>query len=178
MPKNMGKGGKNRKRGTNKNEPQKRELTLKEAGQQEYAQITKMLGNSRLECSCADGIKRIGVICGAMRRRVFMTVGDIVLVSLRDFEKGKVDIIGKYNQEEAKELLKRGELAHGTMLNEAGPDEYHGVVEFADDADEEGEESEDDLQLVNVNRNRPVAAPVDEDEEDGHHHDKVDVDNI
>lgn len=138
----MGKGGKNRKRGTNKNEPQKRELQGKE-DDQEYAQITKMLGNSRLECQCGDGMKRIGVICGGMRRRVWMTVGDIVLVSKRDFEEGKVDIIGKYNQDEAKELLKRGELAHGTMLNGGGADDaYHGVVDFADDSEEVEADSE------------------------------------
>ena len=44
MPKNKGKGGKNRRRGKNENEGFKRELVFKEDGQ-EYAQVTKMLGN-------------------------------------------------------------------------------------------------------------------------------------
>jgi len=44
MPKNKGKGGKNRRRGKNENEGLKRELVFKEDGQ-EYAQVTKMLGN-------------------------------------------------------------------------------------------------------------------------------------
>jgi len=71
MPKNKGKGGKNRRRGKNENEydftppprrcapnvsflttnicsNEKRELTFKEDGQ-EYAQVLKMLGNGRLE---------------------------------------------------------------------------------------------------------------------------------
>jgi hypothetical protein len=52
MPKNKGKGGKNRKRGKNVNvEEEKRELVLKEDGQ-EYAQVVRMLGNGRLEAQC------------------------------------------------------------------------------------------------------------------------------
>ena len=39
MPKNKGKGGKNRRRGKNANEEEKRELNLKEDGQ-EYAQVS------------------------------------------------------------------------------------------------------------------------------------------
>ncbi|KAG7153913.1 Eukaryotic translation initiation factor 1A-like [Homarus americanus] len=38
MPKNKGKGGKNRRRGKNENEAEKRELIFKEEGQ-EYAQV-------------------------------------------------------------------------------------------------------------------------------------------
>lgn len=38
-------GGKNRRRGKNENDNEKRELTFKEEGQ-EYAQVLKMLGTS------------------------------------------------------------------------------------------------------------------------------------
>ena len=38
MPKNKGKGGKNRRRGKNENEGMKRELVFREDGQQ-YAQV-------------------------------------------------------------------------------------------------------------------------------------------
>ena len=41
MPKNKGKGGKNRRRGKNENEGLKRELVFKEDGQ-EYAQVDKI----------------------------------------------------------------------------------------------------------------------------------------
>lgn len=41
-------GGKNRRRGKNENDNEKRELVFKEDGQ-EYAQVIKMLGNGRLE---------------------------------------------------------------------------------------------------------------------------------
>jgi len=45
MPKNKGKGGKNRRRGKNENEGLKRELVFKEDGQ-EYAQVHVSSRNS------------------------------------------------------------------------------------------------------------------------------------
>ena len=65
----LGKGGKNRRRGKNENETEKRELIFKEDGQ-EYAQVTKMLGNGRLEAMCFDGIKRLCHIRGKLRKKV------------------------------------------------------------------------------------------------------------
>lgn len=44
MPKNKGKGGKNRRRGKNENEGLKRELVFKEDGQ-EYAQVLSKVCN-------------------------------------------------------------------------------------------------------------------------------------
>ena len=78
MPKNKGKGGKNRKRyfaltkcrGKNENESLKRELIFKEDGQ-EYASVTKMLGNGWLETICCDGTRRLGHIRGAFRKKVW-----------------------------------------------------------------------------------------------------------
>ena len=85
MPKNKGKGGKNRRRGKNENEGLKRELVFKEDGQ-EYAQVTKMLGNGRLEATCFDGIKRLCHIRGKLRKKVWINQSDIILVGLRDYQ--------------------------------------------------------------------------------------------
>ena len=64
MPKNKGKGGKNRRRGKNENEETKRQLEFKEPGQ-EYSQVVRMLGNGRCECYCFDGVTRLGqILCG------------------------------------------------------------------------------------------------------------------
>ena len=49
MPKNKGKGGKNRRRGKNENEGLKRELVFKEDGQ-EYAQVLSKVTN--VSCIC------------------------------------------------------------------------------------------------------------------------------
>jgi len=79
MPKNKGKGGKNRRRGKNENEAMKRELVFKEDGQ-EYAQVSKMLGNGRLEALCFDGTKRLCHIRGKLRKKIWINQGDIVLI--------------------------------------------------------------------------------------------------
>jgi translation initiation factor 1A len=106
MPKNKGKGGKNRRRGKNDNEGDKRELVFKEEGQ-EYAQVLKMLGNNRLEAYCFDGQKRLCHIRGKMRRRVWIGQGDIILVGLREFQDEKADVILKYMADEARNLKVR-----------------------------------------------------------------------
>ena len=52
-----------------------------------------------------DGKKRMATIRGAMRNRVWINPGDIVLVGLRDFgDESKSDLILKYFDEEAREL--------------------------------------------------------------------------
>merc|ERR1711948_204991 len=103
MPKNKGKGGKNRRRGKNENDQLKRELDLKEEGQ-EYAQVAKILGNGRVRCMCFDGKERLCNIRGKMRKKVWIGVGDIVLLGLRDFQDEKADVIQKYKPDEARRL--------------------------------------------------------------------------
>mmetsp|Transcript_20696 Transcript_20696/g.61171 ORF Transcript_20696/g.61171 Transcript_20696/m.61171 type:complete len:136 (-) Transcript_20696:506-913(-) len=115
MPKNKGKGGKNRRRGKNDNDS-KRELTYKEDGQ-EYAQVTKMLGNGRLEAYCFDGVSRLCHIRGKLRKRVWIQQGDIVLLGLREFQDQKADVILKYDNEEARSLKAYGELPENVQIN-------------------------------------------------------------
>merc|ERR1712003_157180 len=116
MPKNKGKGGKNRRRGKNEGE-EKRELIFKEDGQ-EYAQVIRMLGNGRLDAQCIDGVKRLCHIRGKMRKKVWVSTGDIILVGLRDFQDEKADVILKYNADEARSLKAYGELPDNIRVNE------------------------------------------------------------
>nr|WCZ58779.1 eukaryotic translation initiation factor 1A [Seculamonas ecuadoriensis] len=117
MPKNKGKGGKNRKRGKNESDVVKRELIIKEEGQ-EYAQVLRMLGNGRLEAQCFDGSKRLCHIRGKLRKKVWIAVGDIVLIGLRDFQDSKADVILKYTPDEARSLKAMGELPDSAKINE------------------------------------------------------------
>ncbi|CAB08783.1 Eukaryotic translation initiation factor 1A [Schizosaccharomyces pombe] len=117
MPKNKGKGGKNRRRGKNENENEKRELTYAEEGQM-YAQVTKMLGNGRIEAACFDGVKRLGHIRGKLRKKVWINQGDIILLSLREFQDEKGDVILKYTADEARTLKNQGELPETAKINE------------------------------------------------------------
>lgn len=93
---NTAQGGKNRRRGKNENDNEKRELVFKEEGQ-EYAQVVKMLGNGRLEAQCFDGARRLAHIRGKLRKKVWINQGDIILLSLRDYQDEKGDVIMKYS---------------------------------------------------------------------------------
>mmetsp|Transcript_21944 Transcript_21944/g.36258 ORF Transcript_21944/g.36258 Transcript_21944/m.36258 type:complete len:144 (+) Transcript_21944:157-588(+) len=130
MVKNKGKGGKNRRRGKNDSEQSKRELTFKEDGQ-EYAQVTRMLGNGRLEALCFDGVNRLCHIRGKLRKRVWIGQGDIILIGLREFQDQKADIILKYDGDEARCLKSFGELPESVQIN-AGTEMLEGE-EFGDD---------------------------------------------
>jgi translation initiation factor 1A len=110
-------GGKNRRRGKNENDNEKRELTFKEEGQ-EYAQVLKMLGNGRLEALCFDGEKRLAHIRGKLRKKVWINQGDIILLSLRDYQDEKGDVILKYSADEARSLKAYGELPESAKINE------------------------------------------------------------
>lgn len=130
MPKNKGKGGKNRKRGKNEADSEKRELVFKEDGQ-EYAQVLRMLGNGRCEAMCIDGTKRLSHIRGKMHNKVWIAAGDIILVGLRDYQDNKADVILKYMPYEARLLKSYGELPENTGLNK-------GIAGVMDDEDEGG----------------------------------------
>jgi translation initiation factor 1A len=143
MPKNKGKGGKNRRRGKNENEGLKRELVFKEDGQ-EYAQVTKMLGNGRLEATCFDGIKRLCHIRGKLRKKVWINQSDIILVGLRDYQDARADVILKYSSDEARNLKSYGEFPENVKINETVNFDAEAIdddIEF-DDVDSSDEEND------------------------------------
>ena len=148
MPKNKGKGGKNRRRGKNENERDKRELVFKEDGQ-EYAQVAKMLGNGRLEAMCFDGVKRLCHIRGKLRKKVWINQSDIILVGLRDYQDAKADVIQKYSADEARNLKSYGEFPESIKITDTvdfvGGD-LDDDIEFDDvDSDDSGSDERDDL---------------------------------
>jgi len=56
----------------------------------EYAQVLKMLGNGRVQATCFDGRNRLCHIRGKLRKKVWINVGDIILIGLRDYQDDKV----------------------------------------------------------------------------------------
>ncbi|KAH7729322.1 protein synthesis factor [Aphelenchoides avenae] len=142
MPKNKGKGGKNRRRGKNENDVMKRELIKKDDDNQAYAQVTKMLGNGRLQAFCFDGKNRLCHIRGKLRKKVWINAGDIILVGLRDYQDEKADVILKYTPDEARVLKNEGQLPESAKLNEGGEDMNEGEVEFVDFGDNSDSDDE------------------------------------
>lgn len=152
-------GGKNRRRGKNENDNEKRELTFKEEGQgkpapisqphtltspPEYAQVLKMLGNGRLEALCFDGSKRLAHIRGKLRKKVWINQGDIILLSLRDYQDEKGDVILKYSADEARSLKAYGELPESAKINETDTYGQEGEGDCNFEFDEDRSESEDE----------------------------------
>lgn len=126
MPKNSGKGGKKHRK-QKKQTITKREMIWKENGQA-YAIVEKMLGNGRVNLFYftrdeEDRLKKneaLGIIRGTMRRKkIWIRIQDVVLVGLRDFEEGKVDILHKYDYDEAKSLELNQEIP---LIEEIPPD--------------------------------------------------------
>ena len=108
----------------------------------EYAQVIKMLGNGRLEALCFDGSKRLAHIRGKLRKKVWINQGDIILLSLRDYQDEKGDVILKYSADEARSLKAYGELPESAKINETdtyGGDEEGGIgFDFGEDDSESG----------------------------------------
>lgn len=116
---NSGKGGKGcRKMKNSTGGTTNRTLEFKEAFQ-EYGLVTDMLGNGRCKCVCSDSITRLCMIRGNMRKgsmnRIFK--GDLVLVSLRDFQDSKADIVHLYKPEEVRSLINYKELDEAFVKN-------------------------------------------------------------
>ena len=186
MPKNTGMGGNKRKKGK-KQVQEDRELSYK-GESEEYAQVIKILGDGRFECNCADGVKRIAHVRGKMRKRVWIANGDIILVSLREFEPEKCDVVEKYKEKEVAKLKKAGEIPDTMVLptssdNEEKEDKNdYGDIIFEDqendkikkkdnnedvgDEEEEDEKKESDEEKNEKENNKDENEEEDEKEEE------------
>jgi translation initiation factor 1A len=72
-----------------------------------------------------------------MRKKVWINQGDIILLSLREYQDEKADVIQKYTADEARNLKTYGELPDTAKINETdtfGPEEDD--IDFDFDIDE------------------------------------------
>ena len=129
------------------NKLKKLQKTLKEDNAyKETFQRNKEGVIKRLEVQCIDGVKRIGHIRGKMKKRVWIANGDVVLVSLREFENDKCDVVAKYNEDEVRKLKKANEIPENVNLPEAESekekekDSGYGDIVFEDEPEEDQKE--------------------------------------
>lgn len=96
------KGGKNYKKSKNSSGQTEAEF-IERCDDQLYGRVVKLLGNCNILVFCNDCKRRICHIRGGLRKKVWLNVGDLVLISLREFLKddkekyGRGDIIDKYD---------------------------------------------------------------------------------
>merc|ERR1712178_58920 len=97
---------------------------------------------------CFDGKERLCNIRGKMRKKVWIGVGDIVLIGLRDFQDEKADVIQKYKPDEARRLKAQGHIPDNIQLDAEGAnkeDQSNIFFQNEDDGDVDGEDEENAL---------------------------------
>ena len=100
MPKNKGAGGKKFRSNKKNYGLEVRNTVLKES-EQNYALVNKVCGSCRFQLTMDNGSKVLGILCCSMKKkRIWVNENDLILVSRRDYENDKVDIIGKYTTDE------------------------------------------------------------------------------
>lgn len=154
------KGGKGYKKGKGHDENAVQEFINIMPGQY-MARAIRILGDRNVLCYCDDNVVRICHICRKMKGRVWVEVGDMVLMSLRDFkaENPKTikrgDILAKYSPEQVRCLKKEGlvnqrlfmkmEDGNGITIDAVGEDKTDDtmIVENARDFEFEFENASD-----------------------------------
>ena len=106
-------GGKGHKKGKRSTLDKKRIIEYADGTNSLYGLVMSPLGDCKFLVHCNDTNDRIGVIRGSLYKNTFITPGDVVLVTLREFEKIKpdskerCDIVIKYMPGEIDQLKKK-----------------------------------------------------------------------
>lgn len=108
MPKKKGHATLSMKK-RNQERLQNAELIIKDE-MQVYGFVDKLLGDRRINVKCQDGKTRLCKVRGKYKGRLYIHPNDILLVSLREEDDTKGDIIAKYRQDEVHELKRLGEI--------------------------------------------------------------------
>ncbi len=140
------------------------------------ARVVRNFGNRNLQCYCNDGKVRICHIRGAMRNRVWVNVGDLVIISRRELAKDaddeKADILTKYEPEHLhklkqepginENLFRAIETADARLddIFDRSENKNDGGIEFdkSSSEGEGGEESEDDGEETTATRTKKKKA--------------------
>jgi len=67
--------------------------------------VEEIIGADHARVRCVDGMTRVCRIPGKFRRRVWLSEGDVVLVTPWDFQPSKGDIEHRYSKEELRKLI-------------------------------------------------------------------------
>ena len=105
MVKNTGGGNKAKSKARKdfKKDNSKSKDELRKHEGEEYGYVMEKFSDSNMRIFCNDKKSRLGITRGYLKyKHVRFSKGDIVLVSLRDFEDGKCDISYKYDPDEVK----------------------------------------------------------------------------
>ncbi|MDI6825877.1 MAG: translation initiation factor eIF-1A [Candidatus Aenigmarchaeota archaeon] len=78
--------------------------------------VELMLGSDKLRVRCDDGKERIVRIPGKLRKRVWISVGDLIIIQpWKVMSDKRADVIWRYTKTQAKWLEKKGYLKNITV---------------------------------------------------------------
>lgn len=123
MPKNT-KGGKGNRKGKNSN-AQVNAVFVPKDDEQEYALVIDLRGDCNFGLQLPDGTKTVGKLRGTLHKKVWVNKEAYVLISKRDFEDKKCDIIHVYPPEHYKYIRRE--------FREQNSDDTLDEVEFEND---------------------------------------------
>ncbi len=147
---------------------------------QDYGRVLAMLGDRRVRCFCNDGAERICKIRGRLckgRNKKLIAVGDIVLISPRDFDDGSEsdegpkkgaddgawDLIDRIERDDWRAIKKEagvhrdlfgvltteeGGMAHDDIFEDAAPAALTTKAEKENGTESESEDEEVDVDAI------------------------------
>lgn len=142
---------------------------------EEYGIVKRLLGNCRVNLICNSGDEVMGIIRGNMRKfnkRVLIDKGDIVVISKREYQSNKVDIVHKIPSDKYSEILNsihfsnvlKNEYYNTTNTSSNNKETY---INFSDSgSDMSDNETYNSLRFLNIN------------DKNSDSEDNVEIDNI
>lgn len=136
---------------------------LKKIDGQEYAFINQNFGQGRCELICYDKVKRLGILRGRLKKNTKIEKGQLVLVSKREFQDDKCDILECYTPENVDKLISFGEIyssfAKEGKLKDESQNSLDKILSFTendtdsdseDKSDKDSNQSDDDFTGINI----------------------------
>lgn len=117
-----------------------KELILK-AEMEEYGFVTKLCGDCKVMVQLPDTSTIMCRIPGKMRKKAIVKLGNIVLISKREYQATMADIIVLYTPIQVRELLKMGEIPN-SFMGDAENDIENGIVMLEEIKDEKGKDDD------------------------------------
>ena len=108
---------------------------IEKDSEQEYAKVIKVNGGGRYAIFCEDKSQRLGIARGKINRNVRIGIDSLVLISRRDYQDDKCDILYTYKPDEIKALKQANKL----------PEEMMNCTSKSTNPEEGAGDDEDDL---------------------------------
>jgi translation initiation factor 1A len=72
--------------------------------------VEALLGANHVSVRCLDGKTRMGRIPGKMKKRVWLRVGDVIIIKPWSFQDDKGDVVWRYQGSQVEWLKRKGYL--------------------------------------------------------------------